>query len=497
MNNIYFDAAISYAAPDIKIADEIYAALTNKKFNVFYDRGGRSEIKADMWGKYLDDYLTEIFRDRVRFCIILVSKSYINRAWAGVERKAARHRQIVEQREFILPISLDGSYLPNMEDDVHIHYHQSEMNADEISTLFSIKHKRLNTHHDIELSLSRLTPQEPQQSDLQTEEWKNISASGFNSYLNDSECAWILPFHNGEKISRFELVYHNKDETNNYDAYCSPLIRETIRNWGSVNQERYRDLEGENWGKQVRLSYMEYDDEEYVYKLHLEPIKYLHYVATHAKLWSMENRPLRENVFKNALHGLFRQEKSILPSHFCIHMAILSKDNEALLRQRRFHAELYPGAWEVGIGEFMHGIEKHDFPSFENNKPDLYLFLRNSVAEEIAYFDAKIDDFYLYGFAIEYRTLAPKLIVIYKSDLSINDIIDGAKRAKDLCQDAKYVKVEPEEIAAVMKSDKYTSWGPTSKLVLWLSMLRVANSEAERNHLNELLETSLRKYGTL
>ncbi len=72
------------------------------------------------------------------------------------------------------------------------------------------------------------------------------------------------------------------------------------------------------------------------------------------------------------------------------------------------------------------------FPAFTpERKPDLTLFLKNAVAEELDYFKAQEKDFRLYGFAVEYYSLAPKLVVVYNSDRRINDLLDSADEATD------------------------------------------------------------------
>src|SRR5207237_3398663 len=83
-------------------------------------------------------------------------------------------------------------------------------------------------------------------------------------------------------------------------------------------------------------------------------------------------------------------------------LAVVSQDGYLLLRRRSSDTELYPSAWEAGIGEFMHGPEntpdpeyksgpRHSqFPHFtENGLPDLFLFLKNAVAEELGYHEAQ------------------------------------------------------------------------------------------------------------
>src|ERR1039458_1203927 len=88
---------------------------------------------------------------------------------------------------------------------------------------------------------------------------------------------------------------------------------------------------------------------------------------------------------------------------------------------------------EYTKAEFLHH-EKTDkkFPHFnEQDEPDLSLYLRNTVREELSYEGARDDDFRIYGMAVEWRTLAPKLLVVYQSDAQIEVLVEGAKRSPE------------------------------------------------------------------
>lgn len=194
------------------------------------------------------------------------------------------------------------------------------------------------------------------------------------------------------------------------------------------------------------------------------------------------NRRLREYAFENALQLAEAKPDSplILPSHFAIHMGVVSRDNFLLLRQRTVYTELYPGAWEAGIGEFMHGPMHEKFRHFtKTGTPDLYLFLKNAVYEEINYSGARRRDFTIYGFAVEYRTLAPKLLVVYKSELDIDQLRQGAQGARDSSPKTDKVPLSVSGVASAVTDRKYLTWGPTSKLVMMLALTRDGGGSGE------------------
>lgn len=104
MKSIFkYDLAISFSGEDRRIAEQIASLLNRKGICVFYDEFE----KAELWGKDLYTHLTEIYRNRARFCLILVSQSYAEKQWTNLERKAAQARAFEENIEYILPLKID------------------------------------------------------------------------------------------------------------------------------------------------------------------------------------------------------------------------------------------------------------------------------------------------------------------------------------------------------------------------------------------------------
>lgn len=116
-------------------------------------------------------------------------------------------------------------------------------------------------------------------------------------------------------------------------------------------------------------------------------------------------------------------------------------------------------------------------------------FFKNAVAEELNYWHAQKQDFSLFGFAIEYQTLAPKMLVIYNSDLPIDVLQEGALYAKDSARDVDMIELSVEGVASICrKNTKYQYWGPTSRLVAVLALMNSLgrNIKLKNNTLNEL-----------
>lgn len=104
-----YDVCISFAGADRyvarRIADRISSHHDRK---VFYD-----EFAAvDLWGEDLFTYLHDIYSAQSRFCIILFSRAYLDRAWTRHELRAAQTRVLEERASYVLPVALEANSIP-------------------------------------------------------------------------------------------------------------------------------------------------------------------------------------------------------------------------------------------------------------------------------------------------------------------------------------------------------------------------------------------------
>lgn len=102
--------AISFAGEDRKLAFALAKALTKNGIKVFYDEFEQARI----WGKDLYQHFNSIYRDRSRFCIVLVSRFYLRKKWTRHELQSVQARAFGERKEYLLPIKLDSSSLPGI-----------------------------------------------------------------------------------------------------------------------------------------------------------------------------------------------------------------------------------------------------------------------------------------------------------------------------------------------------------------------------------------------
>lgn len=100
-----YDIVISFAGEDRGVAEEIAIALKGKGINVFYD----NFEKSDLWGKDLYEHLIDVYKNKSKYCLMILSEYYEKKLWTTHERKAAQARAFRESTEYILPLKLDDS----------------------------------------------------------------------------------------------------------------------------------------------------------------------------------------------------------------------------------------------------------------------------------------------------------------------------------------------------------------------------------------------------
>src|SRR5437588_9947633 len=103
-----YDVALSYAGEDQDKAEALADSLRRRGVKVFYDK----YEKATMWGKNLYDYLSDLYQNKARYCVMFVSEHYASKLWTNLERQAAQARAFQEHEEYIFPVRLDDTPIP-------------------------------------------------------------------------------------------------------------------------------------------------------------------------------------------------------------------------------------------------------------------------------------------------------------------------------------------------------------------------------------------------
>ncbi len=104
-----YDIGISYAGEDRKIAEEIVTGLKRLSENrIFFDK----DEEADMLGKNLFTTLADVYSNRCRYSIVVVSKNY-KKVWTKHEKRALEERALTEE-DYIIPIMVDDTKISGL-----------------------------------------------------------------------------------------------------------------------------------------------------------------------------------------------------------------------------------------------------------------------------------------------------------------------------------------------------------------------------------------------
>ena len=131
-----YDVVLSYASEDREYVDQLANLLKQPGFNVFYDRFE----EANLWGKNLYDYLSDIYKNQGRYCVMFLSKNYARKLWTTHERQNAQERAFKANQEYILPIKIDDTKIPGILDTVG-YLDIREKNIEEIFNILKQKLK--------------------------------------------------------------------------------------------------------------------------------------------------------------------------------------------------------------------------------------------------------------------------------------------------------------------------------------------------------------------
>ena len=105
-----YDVALSFAGEDRQYAEKLAKLLQSGGYSVFYDE----YEPARLWGRNLYDYLSSIYKDRARYCVMFLSKHYKRKLWTNHERQNAQARAFEDNQEYILPVRVDDTEIPGI-----------------------------------------------------------------------------------------------------------------------------------------------------------------------------------------------------------------------------------------------------------------------------------------------------------------------------------------------------------------------------------------------
>jgi hypothetical protein len=105
-----YDIALSFAGEDRPTAEACARQLKVVGYRVFYDLWEQH----DLLGKDLVVHLDRVYGTAARYCVVFISKHYVEKAWTRHELRSAQARALQAHSEYILPLRLDDTPVPGM-----------------------------------------------------------------------------------------------------------------------------------------------------------------------------------------------------------------------------------------------------------------------------------------------------------------------------------------------------------------------------------------------
>jgi hypothetical protein len=91
--DIEFDVALSFAGENREFVERVARHLQAASLRVLYD----DDQRVEMWGKNLQEYLDEVYRQRSLCVVMFISQHYATKSWPTHERQSAMARAMEEK----------------------------------------------------------------------------------------------------------------------------------------------------------------------------------------------------------------------------------------------------------------------------------------------------------------------------------------------------------------------------------------------------------------
>ncbi len=107
---IHYEVALSFSGKQREYVRQVAEYLRDSNVLVFYDEFE----EAILWGKDLVEHLHHIYAESADYCVIFISKDYIDGVWTRHEKRSVLEAALHSRREYILPARFDDSKLTGL-----------------------------------------------------------------------------------------------------------------------------------------------------------------------------------------------------------------------------------------------------------------------------------------------------------------------------------------------------------------------------------------------
>lgn len=103
-----YDLAISFAGEQRDLARRFALRLDASGYSIFYDEFQQAEL----WAKDLSIVLANVYSREARYCLVVLSREYVEKPWTNQERRSAIENFIHRNSNYILCLKVHDVELP-------------------------------------------------------------------------------------------------------------------------------------------------------------------------------------------------------------------------------------------------------------------------------------------------------------------------------------------------------------------------------------------------
>lgn len=105
-----YEVALSFSGAQREYVRRVAEALRTNNVMLFFDE---FEV-AELWGKDLTEHLHQVYSAFAKYCVIFISKEYVDGMWTTHEKRSAFEKALASSTEYILPVRFDDSNLKGL-----------------------------------------------------------------------------------------------------------------------------------------------------------------------------------------------------------------------------------------------------------------------------------------------------------------------------------------------------------------------------------------------
>jgi len=112
-NKFDYDVIFSLAGEQATYVGEVAKYLIDHEIKVWFYKFH----KVELWGKNQIDYYSQIFMKSAKYCVVFISKEYVEKIWPNLERQFIQSRWLKDP-EYLLPARFDESLIIGIPDTI-------------------------------------------------------------------------------------------------------------------------------------------------------------------------------------------------------------------------------------------------------------------------------------------------------------------------------------------------------------------------------------------